>query len=76
MPEIDGYEMIKMIKSKYNLKDIPVIFLTSNGSKEHVVKAISAGAKDYAVKPIDSDVLLTKIHAILGASQSVSWKDI
>ena len=35
MPEIDGYEMIRMIKSKYNLKNIPVIFLTSNGSKEY-----------------------------------------
>lgn len=67
MPEINGYEMLEKIKSSERLQDIPVIFLTSNNDKNHVVKAVAGGAKDYVVKPIDTDILLDKVHALLGA---------
>ena len=66
MPEINGYELLKMIKEQDKLKNVPVIFLTSNNDKTHVVKAVQAGAKDYIVKPIDEVVLKEKIHSILG----------
>ncbi|MCM1261228.1 MAG: response regulator [Butyrivibrio sp.] len=79
MPEINGYEMLKMIKEKEHLKDIPVIFLTSNNDKEHVVKAVSGGAKDYVVKPIDADILLDKVKAQLSTESdddSINWDNI
>lgn len=65
MPEIDGYEMLKRIKEKEHSASVPVIFLTSNGEKNYVIKAVAAGAKDYVVKPIDEDILLEKVSAQL-----------
>lgn len=71
MPEINGYEMLKMIKELGHLKEVPVIFLTSNNDKNHVVKAVADGAKDYVVKPIDGDILLDRVGALLeGASEN------
>lgn len=65
MPEIDGYEMLKRIKEMDHLKDVPVIFLTSNNDKKYVVKAVAGGAKDYCVKPIDEEILIEKVCAQL-----------
>lgn len=65
MPEINGYEMLKAIKEKEHLKDVPVIFLTSNSDKNHVVRAVAGGARDYVVKPIDEDILMEKVRAAL-----------
>lgn len=65
MPEIDGYEMLKRIKEKGHLVETPVIFLTSNNDKTHVVKAVAGGARDYVVKPIDEDVLMEKVRLLL-----------
>ncbi len=79
MPEINGYEMLRMIREKEDLKEIPVIFLTSNGDKNHVVKAVAGGANDYVVKPIDEDILLEKVRAQLDASpkdETISWNDV
>lgn len=65
MPEINGYEMLKIIREKPHLKTVPVIFLTSNNDKDHVIKAAAGGANDYVVKPIDEEVLLEKIQGAL-----------
>lgn len=65
MPEINGYEMLKIIRENPNLQDVPVIFLTSNNDKNHVIKAAAFGANDYVIKPIDEEVLLEKIQAAL-----------
>lgn len=79
MPEINGYEMLKMIKEKEHLRDVPVIFLTSNNDKNHVVKAVAGGAKDYVVKPIDEEILTTKVQAALeeaAANDVIDWSNI
>lgn len=65
MPEIDGYEMLKQIREEEKLKEIPVLFLTSNNGKEHVIKAAAGGANDYIVKPIDEKVFMKKVHNLL-----------
>ena len=77
MPEIDGYQMLEMIREKSDLKDVPVLFLTSNSDKEHVVKAISGGANDYAIKPIDEEVFMDKVHKLLKEEKKkLSWDDV
>lgn len=79
MPEINGYEMLKMIKEKEHLQDVPVIFLTSNNDKSHVVKAVAGGAKDYVVKPIDEEILTEKVQAALEEAASndvIDWSNI
>lgn len=77
MEGINGYEMLEMIRKKEELKDVPVIFLTSNNDREHVVKAINGGANDYAVKPINEEVFMDKVHKLLQEEkEKLSWDDI
>ena len=65
MPEMNGYVVLERIKKMLHLKTVPVIFLTSNGEKKQVIKAVSGGVKDYVVKPVDKEILLEKIQAVL-----------
>lgn len=77
MPEMDGFEMLKMIKEREELKDVPVIFLTSNNGQEEVLNAINGGARDYIIKPINENVLLEKVNKIFGVEKDMfSWDDI
>lgn len=75
MPEIDGYEMLEMIRKKDELKEAPVLFLTSNKDKEHVVKAIKTGANDYIVKPVDEEVFMDKVRNLL-KEEKHSWDKV
>ncbi|MDR2942375.1 MAG: response regulator [Treponema sp.] len=59
MPGMDGYELAAKIKE--NGSKAPIIFLTGNARKEHLAKAVEAGAVDFIIKPINKDILLDKI---------------
>ena len=63
MPYKDGYTLAKEIREKN--KEVPIIFLTAKSMKEDVLKGYKVGADDYLNKPIDSEVLLMKIRAII-----------
>jgi len=63
MPGMDGYELA--VKIKESGQKAPIIFLTGNAKKEHLAKAVKSGAVDFIIKPINKDVLLTKIHKYL-----------
>jgi len=63
MPGMDGYELAARIKESG--QKAPIIFLTGNAKKEHLAKAVKSGAVDFIIKPINKDVLLTKIHKYL-----------
>ena len=70
MPEMDGYEMLERIRKKDYLNNVPVIFLTSHADKTHVAKAVTGGANDYIIKPIDEDILLDKVRALINDDES------
>jgi putative two-component system response regulator len=65
MPEIDGYETIKMLKAKPETKDIPVIFLTGRAESDDELTGLSLGAIDYITKPIQPPLLLKRIEVHL-----------
>jgi DNA-binding response OmpR family regulator len=65
MPEIDGYEAIKMLKDDERYAEIPVIFLTAQKDKESVVKGINAGAAAHVGKPFTDQILLDTIEFVL-----------
>jgi adenylate cyclase len=65
MPEIDGYQVLKHLKSDAALRDIPVIVLSSLDEIETVVKCIEMGAEDYLSKPFDPVILRARIGACL-----------
>ena len=66
MPDINGFELAKMIKSNKKTKHIPIIFVTAVFKSEEFVKqGFELGAVDYITKPIDDNQLLNKIKLYL-----------
>lgn len=65
MPEMDGYEAVKIIRQTSAIKHIPVIAVTAQAMEEDRQKCLDAGAQDYVKKPIDVDQLLTAIEKLL-----------
>jgi len=63
MPEMDGFEAIRQIKKNPVLKQLPVIALTAKALRSDKEKAMSAGADDYLVKPVDYEVLINMASA-------------
>lgn len=58
MPELNGYETIKIIRKTDEIKRIPIIAVTAKSLKSDKDKCIEAGANDYISKPVDYDVLV------------------
>jgi PleD family two-component response regulator len=66
MPNVTGLEFISMLHNTPKLTDIPVIFVSSLGTEETLRAAMNSGARDFVVKPVKSETLLKKVHAVLG----------
>jgi two-component system cell cycle response regulator len=65
MPVMDGVEMLTKLKSDPQLKGIPVMMLTAEGGRDHVLKIAKIGVRDYIVKPFKEDVLIEKTGRII-----------
>ncbi|MCB1179044.1 MAG: hybrid sensor histidine kinase/response regulator [Leptospiraceae bacterium] len=65
MPEMDGFEACKILKSQENTKEIPIIFLSAKVEKEDIVKGFKLGAVDYVTKPFDHLELVTRVNTHL-----------
>ncbi len=65
MPVMNGYELCQHIKADEELRDIPVILLTSLSDPKDVVKGLECGADNFLVKPFDEEFLLSRIHYML-----------
>ena len=65
MPDMDGYEVLRQIKSDPWLEDVPVIMISAIDEVQSVVRCIEAGAEDYLAKPFDPTLLKARIGACL-----------
>lgn len=65
MPEMDGFELCKVIKSDERFRHIPFVFLTSQKAVESKVKGLETGAEDYLTKPIYIKEVVTRVRMIL-----------
>lgn len=61
MPDMDGYETIKRLKSDEASADIPVIFLTARSDTGSEVEGLALGALDYITKPFSPPLLIRRI---------------
>jgi putative two-component system response regulator len=61
MPEMNGYEAIKLLKASERFASIPVIFLTSMDDENSEQKGLALGAADYVCKPFAAALLLESI---------------
>ncbi len=62
LPELSGVEICKLIRSKPDLKNIPIIMLTAKGQEEDKVKGLNAGADDYVTKPFSVPELMARVR--------------
>ncbi len=65
MPDMNGYEICKKMKSDYETMSIPIIMVTVLREKENKIDAITAGADDFIIKPIDFDILGARVKSLL-----------
>jgi len=65
MPEMDGYQVIQMLKSDESMSKIPVIFITAKGQEEDEAKGFELGAVDYITKPFKPVVVKARIKSHL-----------
>ncbi len=68
MPGMNGYDLLKIIKTSDEYKHIPVMMVTTEGERKNVIKAIQAGADNYLTKPFTPEDLSIKILECLGIS--------
>ena len=72
LPDIEGTEICKFIRSKKEIQRIPVIMLTAIGEEEDLLQGFDNGADDYLIKPFSPKELLARISALLRRSNESS----
>jgi len=62
MPEMDGYEVLSLLKSDEETRKIPVIFVTGLINPDDEKKGLEMGAADYISKPFNADIVKEKVR--------------
>ncbi len=65
MPDMDGFEVSRIIQKNKKTRSIPIIFVTANQDNTHIEEGYLAGAVDYLQKPILKTALLSKVRVFL-----------
>lgn len=71
MPEVDGIELCRKLKSDKDTSHIPIILLTALSDMEHHVQGIREGADVYLPKPFNSQLLLVHIHNLINSRNTL-----
>lgn len=69
MPDMDGYEVCRRLKSAPAISGIPVIFVTGKDDPEDEIKGLSLGAVDFFIKPMHTAITLARIKTHLELKQ-------
>jgi CheY-like chemotaxis protein len=72
MSGMSGFEVLKVIRSRYPDGALPVIMVTAEAERENVVRAFTEGANDYLTKPLDPQITLARVSLQLKLSRALS----
>jgi class 3 adenylate cyclase len=75
MPNMDGFEACARLQADEKTRDIPIIFLTSLSSLEHIARGFDLGAVDYVTKPFSEAELLARVKTHLRLRQALQRLD-
>jgi two-component system phosphate regulon response regulator PhoB len=65
LPGMDGYAVLKQLRSRGTTRDIPIIVLTAKGDEDNEVRVLEAGADDFLTKPFRARALSARLDAVL-----------
>jgi two-component system phosphate regulon response regulator PhoB len=68
LPGMSGIEVCRMLRSKTETRDVPIVMLTARGEETERVRGLATGADDYIVKPFSVPELLARVKTILRRS--------
>jgi len=69
MPDMDGLELVEKMNKDENLKSIPAIMITTEGSRERVEEFMEKGVMDYIKKPFTPEQIKQKLMQIIGETE-------
>ena len=64
MPEMTGLEFVRALRSKEATRDVPIIIVTANASKDDVAQAVQLRVNGYVLKPFTAEILKERIEAV------------
>lgn len=70
MPDLDGHEVLRRLRSSAASRDIPVIFITAMDGSENEERGLALGAVDYITKPINPSIVLARVRTHLELKQA------
>lgn len=76
MPEMDGLQLCKLLKSTFETAHIPIILLTSLSEKTDELEGLHLGADDYVTKPFDLNLLNQRIETIIRNRETVKERSL
>ncbi|MBV8535614.1 MAG: response regulator [Alphaproteobacteria bacterium] len=62
MPELDGFEACRRLRSMPEARHIPIAFLTASKTRQDVTRGLEVGGNDFLIKPFERDKLLARVH--------------
>ena len=65
LPWVDGYELCRVVKSHFNLKNVPLIFVSARKTQDDIDRGYQSGCDDYVTKPFDVASITEKINTLL-----------
>ena len=66
MPDMNGFELAEFLRGRKETRHLPVIFVTAiSKDRQHVFQGYETGAVDYLFKPLDANILRTKVQVFL-----------
>jgi two-component system chemotaxis response regulator CheY len=65
MPKLSGLELTRAVRARADGQTVPILMVTTRGSREDIVMAVDAGVNNYILKPFTPTVLKEKIDALL-----------
>jgi len=68
LPDANGFDILARMRQHPVLKNMPVIMLTAEATREAVLKGLQGGADGYVTKPFEPDLLISAVKAVLGLS--------
>lgn len=76
LPDKDGYEIVKELRSNSATKTLPIIMVTAKSTEMDMVKGLDIGADDYIKKPFSVMELITRVRALLRRTQNLETQKI